>query len=503
MLIKGNVSGEPDRPELHADEIVRLADAWTQRTSRLSVVVDAEVADASRLASLRGVLDLVPGPVPVCLELRLPGGAEAVFDLPRHKVRVTEELVLEARRHLRNGGRAMPRRMSRIGIAVLLAGLALIAGPARALEPVNVTSEGVVAAGPAGEAPPRDAAFQAALVSAVLEASRALIPPERFELETERLRGELAPRAQGFVLTYRVGGALARRPSALDPQVQEWVLPVTARIDTNQLRAFLVRTGFIREAGERPSVVIRVRPVGALATAPPVGALSHLTQSVRAKLESQQFVVVDAGLRPGEETEPRSALELARGVGADVGLELDVDWRPNPAAAGSSGGVAEVRARALRSDDGSELAIARFEAAGYDPLRDEALARALLAVEPQLGENLGQQLERNWQAQTPSERPVALELEAVSSLVQVNAVQRALKGSLAASSAELRELRPGGATLEVVSSLSAGALQERLASLPFEGFALLPVEAGRRTGAAARRAGPGNSRGTRARPREN
>ncbi len=372
----------------------------------------------------------------------------------------------------------MPRRVSRLAVALGLAALMLVAAPAQALEPVTITAEGVIAAGPGPEPPPRDAAFQAALVSAVFEASRAFIPPERFALEAERLRSELAPRAPGFVLTYRVGGALSRRTSALDPQVQEWVLPVTARVDTTQLRAFLVRAGFVREAGERPSVVIRARPVGALASAPPVGALSHLTRSVRTKLEAQQFVIVESGLRPGEETEPRSALELARGVGADVGLELDVDWRPNPAAAGSAGGVAEVRARALRADDGSELAIARFEAAGYDPLPDEAIARALLAVEPQLGENLGLQLERNWQAQTPGERPVTLELEAVSSLVQVSAVQRALKASLAASSAELRELRPGGATLEVVSSLSAGALQERLASLPFDGFALLPVEAG-------------------------
>jgi len=95
VLIKGNVSGEPDRPELHADQIVRLADAWTQRTSRLSLVVAAIDADGERLAGLRRVLDLVPGPVPVCLELRLPSGAEAVFDLPRHKVRVSQELVHE------------------------------------------------------------------------------------------------------------------------------------------------------------------------------------------------------------------------------------------------------------------------------------------------------------------------------------------------------------------------------------------------------------------------
>jgi hypothetical protein len=38
VLIKGNVSGEPDRPELHADEIVRLATPGPAH-SRLSVVV--------------------------------------------------------------------------------------------------------------------------------------------------------------------------------------------------------------------------------------------------------------------------------------------------------------------------------------------------------------------------------------------------------------------------------------------------------------------------------
>jgi hypothetical protein len=95
VLVKGNIAGEPDRPELHADEVVRLADAWTQRTSRLSVVVGVDEAEGERLAKLRRVLDLIPGPVPVSLELRLPSGAEAVFELPRHRVRVTEELVRE------------------------------------------------------------------------------------------------------------------------------------------------------------------------------------------------------------------------------------------------------------------------------------------------------------------------------------------------------------------------------------------------------------------------
>jgi DNA polymerase-3 subunit alpha len=95
VLVKGNVAGEPERPELHADEIVRLADAWNQRTSRVVVAVKEEELSPERLGELRRALDLVPGTVPVSFELVLSAGASAVFDLPRHRVRVSQTLVQE------------------------------------------------------------------------------------------------------------------------------------------------------------------------------------------------------------------------------------------------------------------------------------------------------------------------------------------------------------------------------------------------------------------------
>ena len=95
VLVKGNVGGEPERPELHAEEILPLADAWNQRTSRIVVQVTADEIAGERLRELRRALDLVPGTVPVGFELALPGGAVAVFDLPRHRVRVSEKLVSE------------------------------------------------------------------------------------------------------------------------------------------------------------------------------------------------------------------------------------------------------------------------------------------------------------------------------------------------------------------------------------------------------------------------
>jgi len=95
VLVKGNVAGEPERPELHADEILVLADAWNQRTSRVVVAVREEELSNERLAELRRALDLVPGTVPVSFELALAGGTAAVFDLPHHRVRVSDALVRE------------------------------------------------------------------------------------------------------------------------------------------------------------------------------------------------------------------------------------------------------------------------------------------------------------------------------------------------------------------------------------------------------------------------
>ena len=56
-------------------------------------------------------------------------------------------------------------------VRALLCALICTAAPAaHALEPLTVQSEGVVAVGSATDAPPRDAAFRAAVVAAVLEA---------------------------------------------------------------------------------------------------------------------------------------------------------------------------------------------------------------------------------------------------------------------------------------------------------------------------------------------
>ena len=368
--------------------------------------------------------------------------------------------------------------MTRAGLAALALALTLVAPAARALEPASVTVQGVVSATEVGEAAPRDAAYRAGLLAAVLEAAKGLLGPDKFAADGERLRETLKPTAQRFVLTYRVDGRLEKRHSPLDPAVEEYVLPLTARVDTNQLHAFLVHEGFLHEVGDRPSLALRVVPVGMLASTPPAGALAHLEQSVRKKLTDKQFVLVEPALRPGVGGDPTSALELARSTGADVALELEVDWRPNSGTASVPGGVAEVRARAQRSEDGSELASSRFEAAGYHADRDAAIARALEAVEPQVGDNLALQLERNWQAVSATDRPVELGLDAVKSLQQVLAVRQVLLKQLGSRTAEIRELTPHGATLQVVTPLGPGALQEKLASVRFDGFALTPEDAG-------------------------
>jgi hypothetical protein len=366
----------------------------------------------------------------------------------------------------------MPGRVIRTLAAACLA----LAWPAHALEPVSVSVQGVVSASEIGESAPRDAAYRAGLVAAVLEAARGLLGNDKYTAETERLRATLAPIAQRFVLTYRIDGALEKRHSPLDPAVEEYSLPITARIDTTQLRAALVNEGFLHEAGDRPSLALWVKPAPSASAGVPASAPTHLEQSVRKSLAERQFVVVEPALRPGAGVTPASALDLARGTGADVALDLELGWRP--ANGTTPGGVAEVRARARRSDDGSELAVARFEGAGYDADPEAAFMHALEAVEPQVGENLALQLQRNWEAVASTSRPVEIGLDAVTSLEQVMSVRRVLLQQLGAKTAEVRELRPHGATLQVVSPLGPGALQEKLASTRFDGFGLSPEDAG-------------------------
>jgi hypothetical protein len=356
----------------------------------------------------------------------------------------------------------------------LAAALLVLAGAAPALEPMSVSVQGVVSATEVGDAAPRDAAYRAGLVAAVLEAARGILGNEKYTAETERLHASLAPIAQRFVLTYRIDGALEKRHSALDPAVEEYALPITARIDATQLRAALVNEGFLHEAGDRPSLALWVKPAPTAAV--PASAPTHLEQAVRKSLSERQFVVVEPALRPGAGVSPASALDLARGTGADVALDLELGWRPANGA--TPGGVAEVRARARRSDDGSELAVARFEGAGYDANADTAFMHALEAVEPQVGENLALQLQRNWEAVASTAKPVELGLDAVTSLEQVMSVRRVLLQQLGAKTAEVRELRPHAATLQVVSPLGPGALQEKLASTQFDGFGLSPEDAG-------------------------
>ncbi|MCP4005840.1 MAG: DNA polymerase III subunit alpha [bacterium] len=93
LFLKGNLASESERPELHVDEVIPLEEAWSRCTTRLELRIPGEGATPERLAKLRSLLDLVPGPVPVGVELKLPNGAEAILDLKRHRVSVSDELV--------------------------------------------------------------------------------------------------------------------------------------------------------------------------------------------------------------------------------------------------------------------------------------------------------------------------------------------------------------------------------------------------------------------------
>ncbi len=147
----------------------------------------------------------------------------------------------------------------------------------------------------------------------------------------------------------------------------------------------------------------------------------------------------------------------------------------NPGARGL-GGTLALEVRALRVEDGFELAIARFEAPGYHDDPAEAQVRAAEALQGQLADNLLLQLERNWEALADHGRPIRVVLSSVTSLWQAERVSDALAGPLRAESVAIAAIAPRVVELRVEAPLSPGALQDRLAALPFDGFRLEPVE---------------------------
>jgi hypothetical protein len=378
-------------------------------------------------------------------------------------------------------GRTDPPPGPRVGrfTAILALGLLLLPPPAAALEPTTVSVLGTVELGPENAAAARDLALHAAFVEAALEVARRFVPPAVMASQQEPIREALAADAAGFVLTYRVEGPVGARPSQDDPTQQEFVLGLRATVDATRVREKLRTLGVLEEHGGRASIVLRVRqsaaePAGA--SAEPTAFVDFLTR----RLEQEAFVVVDPALRAAGALGSESALEVARSLGADLALDVEIRWRERGVSTRLTGGVVEVWARAFRAQDGFEVAFARFAAPAYHEDPDEALARALEAVQAQVAENLILQLGLNWQVLTKEDAPVQLRLLNATSLLQVDAIQHTLRNVLGAEQASLVTLAPWVAEIVVRSPLSPGALQDRLVATVFDGFQLRPVEVSRR-----------------------
>ena len=373
-------------------------------------------------------------------------------------------------------------RLVRISHSLAQCGVALALGLtplyARALEPVTVKVEGTVELNQENLAKARELALHAGLVEAALAVARSFVPPHVMEFEAERIREALEASAAGFVLTYRVDGPVGTRPSRQDPEQQEFVLGLSAIVDAARVRDRLRGLGVLRQRGEGASVLLRVGLDASGSELPPV-LPSSFEHFLMRHLEGEGLVVVEPALRAPGSIYMGSGFELARSLGADVAIEVGIRWREH-AAPRLAGGRAEVRVRAQRTDDGSQVALARFEAPAYHADPDQAFARALEAVQAQVAQNLTFQLNRNWRALAAQEPgPVELRLLNATSLGQVDAVQRTLQNVLGAEEARLVTLAPWLAEIHVKGPLSPGALLERLVGVDFDGFRLRPIETSR------------------------
>ncbi len=361
-------------------------------------------------------------------------------------------------------------------LACLLAGLTLatLSTLAAAIEPLSVRVKGSVEVEAAELAAGPDLAFNAALVEAALEVAREMVPPERMEAEEERLRQAFARRAPGFVLTYRVEASEGPLRSPDNPRKRRFSASLQITLDAALVREALAALGVL-QGWNQPSIVTRAVRTDLDPRAPGV-PLEPFSRFIARRLETEGFVLIDPLARGEVASDPvGSVLDLGRDLGADVVVEFGVRWRPRPSVSDLAAGATEVRVLALRVRDGSEIARAHFEGPAYHEDPDEAFARGLEAVQDQVVENLVLQLGRNWKALAKQDGPILLRLLNVSSLHQVERVQRSLRRQLGAREAVLSGLAPAIAELEVQGSLSPGALHDRLVGLTFEHFQLFPV----------------------------
>jgi hypothetical protein len=345
------------------------------------------------------------------------------------------------------------------------------------MDSVTVEIEGRIQAGADAPAPSRDALMRAALLEAVVEVARRMLAPSVFEANQAAIRAALEPRAQSFVLTFRSGPA-HQQASPEQDDVLEYFQPVAATIDGRRVRELLAGAGWQALEATRPSIVLCI---AAEPGVPPVegaaAALESLRRFVAAELAGRQFVLIEPGVRAGAPECDLGALALARELGADAGVELRVAWREQRGGTGPRSAIADVSLSAVRTGDASELALGRFQGVGHHDAPDQALGRALEAVQLQVVDNLVLQLSRNWQEIAAADGPVELDLIDVRGLPQVLAVRDAIESRLGAEQVEIRELGPATASLRIAARLSPGALQDRLVAAAFEGFALEPVEA--------------------------
>jgi hypothetical protein len=360
---------------------------------------------------------------------------------------------------------------------VLAAGLALFAwGESRAAEPVTVTVQGVAGADRTHPTAARDQAVQAGILEAITEVTRGLLRAPVSEEDEESLRTSLEPLAATLVLTYRIEPGGEVRPMASDPNRVEYVVRVTATIDAAQLRHELERLGYLRETASRPSLLLRVSSRSFAGSGGADPRLEPLERALRAEFLEHGFIVLDPGVLPGPDPQGRSAFNLARATGADVGVEIGVRLKQSRIGGHISGVVAEVDAVATRAADGYELARIRLDTPGYHRDPDEASMRALEAVQAPLAQNLRVQLEQNWVALAGERRSVHLVLRGVTSFAQVTAVWDLLRDGLGVEQVELDTLAPALAQFSLGDAPSPAVLQARLTQAELQTFRLESLE---------------------------
>lgn len=330
----------------------------------------------------------------------------------------------------------------------------------------------------------RERAVANGLSSAVNQIALTLVPPESVTRDFQKFSTLLAGKADEFVSTYKV---LSENQAGESYRV---MLQVTVSSDSLRERLAGIQTAPSQEAAPRAKVLFLISEQNLQDINPrfwwgegedPVSARAEEAMAERMRAAGFEVIehgndVPDVALEAAIIFQPdldnREALDIGKSFLADLVIvgKAMVYKVPDTMEEEVPSFNATVTARALRVDNGEEIASVLESVVQKHPDDAEGGMSTLMAAGAQTGENLADRIAPVWQQAVNPADAIELAVTGARNLGNFIRFRKALTDIPGVQSIHMRETRPDQAFIEVDYQGPAQGLAEALQSLSFQLF---------------------------------